>query len=168
MNRHSSPYDCRGGSEARPYENHRPERQFGDFTCSNCGGYVSARAELSGVQNRNHCPYCLASRHVDLWQAGDRLSACKALMHPLGLTIKQVNKKYAAAQAGELMLIHHCEGCGKLSLNRIAADDDVQTMLEVFRASLKPQVQELIASQQVIPLNGADLQLVRKRLLGWN
>lgn len=34
------------------------------------------------------------------------------------------------------MLVHACTGCGSVSINRIAADDDPKTILEVFRNSL--------------------------------
>ena len=153
------------------HQNPRYEREFGDFRCASCGRFVSAHPGLSGVHNRNHCPYCLASRHVDLQRPGDRLSACKGIMQPLGLTLKRVHKKYAVPDAGELMLIHRCSDCGKLSLNRIAADDDSQALLGVFETSLDHRTRALIASQQaaeqrITPLSRADQTLVRKRLLG--
>lgn len=108
---------------------------FGDFQCAHCGYIVSSAHWLSGVNNRNHCPYCLWSRHLDLYAAGDRLSACKAPMQPLALTTKRSRNKYSHGR-GELMLVHLCTDCGNLSINRIAADDDVDTLLEVFDASL--------------------------------
>ena len=37
--------------------------------CLHCGTYISAEAVLSGVRNRNHCPHCLSSRHLDLFEA---------------------------------------------------------------------------------------------------
>jgi DNA-directed RNA polymerase subunit RPC12/RpoP len=106
-----------------------------DFRCLHCSNHVSAMAELSGVRNRNHCPACLWSRHLDLYAAGDRLSACKAPMRPIGLTMKPGHNKYARA-GGELMLVHSCEDCGRLSINRIAADDDAQTLAGIFTISL--------------------------------
>ena len=33
------------------------------------------------------------------------------------------------------MLVHRCMECGKLSINRIAADDDAETMLEIYQHS---------------------------------
>ena len=84
-----------------------------DFTCVHCGNYVSAGQMLAGVQNRNHCPYCLWSRHLDLFKAGDRMAACKAPMQPIGLTLKAGHKKYASATGGEMMLVHICSGCKK-------------------------------------------------------
>src|SRR5512141_10251 len=107
---------------------------FGDFVCMNCHNFVSAEAALSGVQNRNHCPYCLSSRHLDLFEAGDRLSACKARMQPVALTLKRSARKYARPGDGELMLVHVCEDCHKVSINRIAADDDNETLLGIFQA----------------------------------
>jgi hypothetical protein len=111
-------------------------RHFGDFACRHCHAEVSADAARSGVNHRNHCPYCLWSRHVDLHESGDRLNACKGLMQPVGLTFKQVRKKYASGQPGELMLVHQCTACGALSINRVAADDAVPLLWEVFEASL--------------------------------
>jgi hypothetical protein len=88
---------------------------------------VVADPFFSGVQHRNHCPYCLWSRHLDHEKAGDRLSACKAGMRPIGLTYKRTRKKYGD-QRGEMMLVHLCLDCGKVSLNRVAADDDSEML----------------------------------------
>lgn len=107
---------------------------FGDFRCAHCQNIVSSAHLCSGVHNRNHCPYCLWSRHLDLYTAGDRLSACKAPMQPVALTTKRSRNKYGHGR-GELMLIHLCTDCGDVSINRIAADDDAQALLEVFNAS---------------------------------
>jgi len=106
-----------------------------DFSCAHCHNLVSSAHLLSGVNNRNHCPYCLWSRHLDLYSAGDRLSACKAPMQPVALTAKRSWNKYGHGR-GELMLVHLCTDCGNVSINRIAADDDAQTLLEVFIISL--------------------------------
>jgi len=108
---------------------------FGDFHCAHCKAPVSSARVFSGVHNRNHCPYCLWSRHLDLHEAGDRLSACKAPMQPIALTTKPSRNKYGS-RVGELMLVHHCKGCENISINRIAADDDADMILDVFKASL--------------------------------
>jgi len=108
---------------------------FGDFLCGHCGNIVSASHTFSGVNNRNHCPYCLWSCHLDLFAAGDRLSACKGRMKPAGLTMKKSRNKYRLDARGELMLIHECIECGVLSINRIAADDDPESIVEVFHES---------------------------------
>ena len=137
------------------------------FTCRHCGALVQANPLLSGVQHRNHCPYCLWSLHVDLFEAGDRLCACRGGMRPIGLTLKASRNKYAAEQ-GELMLVHQCELCGDLSINRIAADDDDTLILEIYRQSLAyPGLENLALSEQRILLLGeSDEDLVYKRLFG--
>jgi hypothetical protein len=106
------------------------------FRCQHCGAYVHTLPMIAGVNNRNHCPYCLWSRHVDYLKPGDRMSACKAIMKPIGLTMKQGRDKYMANKTGELMLIHRCSDCSKLSINRIAADDQVEMVAGVYQSSL--------------------------------
>lgn len=98
------------------------------YRCLQCGNLVSTNRLLAGVNNRNHCPCCLWSRHLDLHNAGDRLSACRSMMKPVGLT----RKASAGSNSGELMIVHRCTGCGKLSLNRIAADDLPSVLLELL------------------------------------
>lgn len=106
------------------------------FQCRHCLAYVYTHPIVSGVQNRNHCPYCLWSRHVDHTRVGDRMSACKAIMQPIGLTVKRRQNKYGGhVLYGELMLIHRCNDCGKVSINRLAADDQVERIMELFQES---------------------------------
>ncbi|MBN1149566.1 MAG: RNHCP domain-containing protein [Anaerolineales bacterium] len=138
------------------------------FRCGVCGNYVNAEAFVSGVQNRNHCPCCLWSKHVDLYTAGDRLAACKGRMQPVGLSLKKTRNKYSV-DSGELMLIHQCAACGRLSINRIAADDLAEALFEVFSASLAmlPQLAARLAEEGIQALGAGDEQLVRARLFGW-
>lgn len=142
---------------------------FGDFQCGHCNNHVSANMAFSGVIHRNHCPFCLHSKHVDLHAAGDRLSACKSLMKPVGLTLKNSNKKYQNARQGELMLIHCCSECGKLSINRIAADDFIEHIYEIFFASftLDSQVHTRLNQEGIRLLQQSDEPIVRARLFGW-
>ena len=143
----------------------RGGRQDG-FKCLHCKREVPADNFLSHVQNRNHCPWCLWSRHLDLHAAGDRLCACKGAMRPAALTLKRQHKKYVRLGSGELMLVHLCEECGKVSINRIAADDRTDLLLEVFQASLRlaPEVRGFLEGGEVRILNGADRTLVLSRL----
>jgi hypothetical protein len=138
-----------------------------DFRCSHCGNYVSALQVVCGVHNRNHCPYCLWSRHLDLYTAGDRLSACKAPMRPLGLTMKPGRNKYAPG-GGEMMLVHACVDCGRLSINRIAADDDAQALLETFAVSstLPSRTRELLLTSGIRLLDDMDAWIVQRQMLG--
>ncbi|HVN55689.1 MAG TPA: RNHCP domain-containing protein [Anaerolineaceae bacterium] len=138
------------------------------FTCKHCGVFVSCALELASVHNRNHCPYCLWSRHIDLYEPGDRLSACKAPMRPVGLTMKKTRKKYARCAPGELMLIHLCAGCAALSVNRLAADDDPQALVEIFERSLHTEaaLYELLCHSAIELLGAQDQSLVIGQLFG--
>ena len=53
------------------------------FKCGRCRAFVGPA--VSGGRHRNHCPYCLTSRHVDLRRPGDRASPCRALMPAIGV-----------------------------------------------------------------------------------
>ena len=141
--------------------------QENQFLCRHCRKFVFTGGEFSGVRSRNHCPFCLHSRHLDLVEAGDRLSACKGVMKPVGLTRKQTHKKYNP-QGGELMLIHMCQDCGKLSINRIARDDDAHLIYEYFQKSflLTAEMKHLIYSQQIALLGEAEADFVIRRLFG--
>jgi hypothetical protein len=151
-----------GKTHQRAFESEH-DRRFGDFECRHCRRIVSADARLSGVNHRNHCPYCLWSRHVDLHQPGDRLSACKGGMRPIGLAFKQQHKRYLSAQRGELMLVHRCVACGAVSLNRGAADDNPALLWDVFAASLA-EPPDLPAG--VTLAAGADAACLQSRLFG--
>jgi len=149
----------------KTYQDHR-ER---GFTCIQCSSPVSADREISGVNNRNHCPCCLYSRHVDEYKAGDRKSDCLSRMQPIGLTLKQTHKRYGNALQGELMLIHRCKGCGKISINRIAADDDAARIYELFETSThhEDQWKSDLENRGIHVLGQADLTAVYSRLFGW-
>jgi hypothetical protein len=151
---------CRYGQSGSRYADN-------GFPCAHCHAWVGAEFRLSGVQNRNHCPYCLWSRHLDLKVAGDRLSACKAPMKPIGLTVKATCKRYGSGQ-GELMLIHLCMECETLSINRIAADDDLKTVLGVFEDAFQmdPSIRSRLEAAGILALTSADGELVRARLFG--
>jgi len=145
-----------------------PAASFGDFRCAHCRNLVSTAHLISGVNNRNHCPYCLWSCHLDLFVAGDRLSACKGQMKPIGLTMKKSRNKYRLESGGELMLIHECSECGSLSINRIAADDDPKSILEVFHdSSLSSyQLQTRCEQNEIALLNSDASEMVLTQLYG--
>lgn len=90
------------------------------FKCGHCKQFIGA--PISGGRQRNHCPNCLYSRHVDGKMPGDRRATCHALMRPVGLHTRR---------NGEEVLIHECLGCGKRDPNRIAADDNPVLLLEI-------------------------------------
>lgn len=141
-----------------------------DFTCKHCGRFVTSLSAISGVVHRNHCPFCLHSRHVDLFGAGDRLCACKSLMSPVGLTLKQSRDKYAPQRGGELMLVHRCMHCGELAINRIAADDDPAMILAILEETDRDleEIQKKCRAQGIRMLKSTDLHLATTRLFGEN
>lgn len=135
-----------------------------NFTCCNCGRSASF-LKLIGTKHRNHCPFCLWSKHVDLEESGDRKAKCKGKMKPIGLTFKREGKdKYGLPRQGELMLIHECLNCGKVSINRIAGDDDGKTILKIFEESQKMSVKKRkqLENNKIKLLSGED----RKNILG--
>jgi hypothetical protein len=137
------------------------------FKCCRCKAWVESDPEICGVKHRNHCPYCLVSRHVDELKAGDRRSECRATMRPIGLTLKRSHNKYVIDD-GELMLIHQCLGCGNLSINRIAADDNAEMLLAIFDRSgeIDARLLEMIDDQGIRLLGMGDLNIVLSRLFG--
>ena len=89
-------------------------------------------------------------------------------MEPIGLTTKRGRNKYANERDGELMLIHRCSGCGAIVINRIAADDRDDLLLDIFELSCRPSAAlqaELIAQGITLLLN-KDRGLVQQRLFG--
>jgi hypothetical protein len=138
-----------------------------DFRCTHCGYYITATRMMCGVNHRNHCPYCLWSRHLDLFVAGDRLSACKASMRPIGLTMKPTRNK-SVLGGGELMLVHICEDCGQVSINRIAADDDAQSLMEVFIDSFTLPIRTLERLQEngISLLDRGNAEIIQRQLMG--
>lgn len=90
------------------------------FRCVHCKLLVGTTP--SGGRHRNHCPYCLYSRHVDERTPGDRASACGASMAPVA---------YFLRPKGEQVLVHRCLGCGFERYCRIAADDS-EAVLEAL------------------------------------
>ena len=156
----------------RDYERMRrkPEQNKEGFKCNHCSGWVTT-SEFIGTQHRNHCPSCLWSKHVDLEKAGDRKASCGAGMEPVGLTFKQEGiDKYGKPRRGELILIHHCtnEDCGKISINRIAGDDNPESILRVFEGSqtIDDNLRKEIAEADVRLLTESDKKEIKTQLFG--
>ena len=95
------------------------ENSSGSFHCMKCNALVAA--PQGGTGQRNHCPLCLWSLHVD-FQNGDRRSACRSGMEPIAV---------CAREKGEWSVIHRCTKCGALRLNRIAGDDNEVLLLSL-------------------------------------
>ncbi|MFH1354187.1 MAG: RNHCP domain-containing protein [bacterium] len=85
------------------------------FVCERCGKKV---VPASGTF-RNHCPFCLTSKHVDKYLPGDRLSICGGLMPVI---------RYEGTDPDKLELIQQCKKCGRVRRNRTAPDDNKQLL----------------------------------------
>ncbi len=105
-------------AKARHKDNPREKRQTRRneapewFNCVHCGNPIVP--EAYGTQHRNHCPWCLWSKHVDE-EPGDRASECRGAMEPVAVW---------ARPSGDWAVIHRCRSCGILHSNRIAGDDN--------------------------------------------
>lgn len=87
-----------------------------EFICEHCGNKVE-KLEYSA---RDHCPYCLYSKHVDI-NPGDRLNPCKGLLKPID--IEKFKNTYK--------IIYKCEKCSELHKNIIASDDDINEIIKI-------------------------------------
>ena len=82
------------------------------FRCLHCGREVPPLATGS---YRNHCPFCLWSRHVDE-APGDRREDCGGMMAPEALE-RSGKKGY--------VIVHRCAACGAVRRNSAALRDAV-------------------------------------------
>lgn len=87
-----------------------------EFICENCNKKVSKLNYTA----RDHCPYCLYSKHVDI-NPGDRKNSCQGLLKPIGI------EKYK----NTYKIIYKCLKCNQLHKNIIANDDDFDKIIEI-------------------------------------
>ena len=88
-----------------------------EFICENCGKKVSKL----GYSCRNHCPYCLHSKHVDK-NPGDRQEECHGVLEPIGLEIDS-KKGY--------VIVFKCKKCGAIRKNKAAKDDNMELIIQL-------------------------------------
>ena len=88
-----------------------------EFICENCGKKVSKL----GYTSRDHCPYCLYSKHVDK-MPGDREETCHGLLKPIQVELDS-KKGY--------VIIYKCEKCGTIKKNKAAEDDDKDLLIKL-------------------------------------
>ncbi len=90
-----------------------------EFICDNCKRKVLPL----GYTARDHCNFCLYSKHVDI-NPGDRLNECKGLLKPI--SIEKYKNTYK--------IIYKCEKCNKLHKNIMANDDNYDLIIELSKA----------------------------------
>ena len=92
-----------------------------EFICEYCNKLVSKL----NYSSRDHCPFCLHSKHVDI-NPGDRANSCKGLLIPTG--IEKFKDTYK--------ILYKCNKCHKEHKNIMAKDDDFN---EIIKLSTKKE-----------------------------
>ena len=86
------------------------------FICENC----NKKVEPLEYSARDHCPYCLYSKHVDI-NPGDRQNQCQGLLKPIDIEkFKQTYK-----------IIYECERCNTIHKNIMANDDNYDLIMHI-------------------------------------
>ena len=89
-----------------------------NFICENCKKEVLKL----GYTARDHCPYCLYSKHVDI-NPGDRSNTCLGLLKPISI------EKFKDT----FKIIYKCEKCNKMHKNIMAIDDNYDLIIELSK-----------------------------------
>ena len=87
-----------------------------EFVCENCGKKVNKLIYSS----RDHCPFCLYSKHVDI-NPGDRSNTCLGLLKPISI------EKYKDTYK----IVYKCLKCGEIHKNIIAKDDNYDEIIKL-------------------------------------
>ncbi len=87
-----------------------------EFICEHCGNKVMPLKYSA----RDHCPYCLYSKHLDIFP-GDRLNKCMGLLEPVG--IEKFRDTYK--------IVYKCLSCGDNHKNIMADDDDMDLIIKI-------------------------------------
>lgn len=145
--------------------------KLSSFKCSHCHALIPINEEM-GTKHRNHCSFCLWSKHVDAKKPGDRASDCGGGMKPIGITLKRegIDKFTGTPKQGDVMLVHECTQCGKHSINRIAADDSNQSIMQVLEQSehLPEELRRQLESEGIALTKPEDKSTIEVRLYGKN
>lgn len=88
------------------------------FVCENCGKTI----EPLVYSARDHCPYCLFSKHVDILP-GDRANKCHGLLEPI--KIEKFKNTYK--------IVYKCQKCHQTHKNIMANDDDMDIIIELSK-----------------------------------
>ena len=89
-----------------------------EFICENCGEKVNPL----GYTARDHCPYCLCSKHLDI-MPGDRQNKCHGILKPIG--IEKFKDTYK--------ILYKCEKCHQDHKNIMAMDDDMSEIIKISK-----------------------------------
>ncbi len=89
-----------------------------EFICENCQKKVFPL----GYTARDHCPYCLYSKHVDI-MPGDRQNPCQGSLKPIG--IEKFKDTYK--------ILYKCTSCNQIHKNIMAKDDNMDLIIELSK-----------------------------------
>ena len=87
-----------------------------EFICEKC----HKKVEKLIYSSRDHCPYCLYSKHVDI-NPGDRKNDCHGLLKPVGIEKHKDTYK----------ILYTCLKCKEKHKNIMARDDDMNKIIEI-------------------------------------
>lgn len=85
-----------------------------EFICENC----NQKVKKLNYTARDHCQYCLYSKHVDILP-GDRKNTCKGLLKPIGI------EKFKDS----FKIIYQCQKCKEIHKNIMAKDDNMDLII---------------------------------------
>lgn len=86
------------------------------FKCENCDKEVCEATKTA----RDHCNYCLYSKHVDI-NPGDRNNKCEGMLVPIG--IEKFKNTYK--------IIYKCQKCNQIHKNIVADDDNMELIIKL-------------------------------------
>jgi len=86
------------------------------FICENCNKHVEKLVYTS----RDHCPFCLYSKHVDIYP-GDRTNNCQGMLKPIGI------EKFKDT----FKIVYKCEKCNEIHKNIMANDDNMDLIIKL-------------------------------------
>lgn len=155
------------GRHSHKYKNKPWQITDGDFRCRHCKQMVLVTSVM-GTMHRNHCNYCLWSLHVDT-KPGNRQCVCHGQMKPIGLTTKNCGfDKYGRPKGDDIMIIHMCQSCDHININRIAADDSDHVLYSIFRETefLSNEILDELSRQNIDLLESSDEEKLRTALYG--
>ncbi|TGK86785.1 RNHCP domain-containing protein [Leptospira noumeaensis] len=113
-------------SEKPKTKSHRFRSDVDEFRCVECKQMVFPPG--FGTDQRNHCPNCLTSLHLDN-SPGDRAAICGSKMEAISIWVRK----------GEWVILHRCKGCGVIHANRIGPDDNEALLVSLAaQAMAKP------------------------------
>lgn len=90
-----------------------------NFICEYCGKEVTKLKYTA----RDHCPYCLYSKHVDI-NPGDRKNECCGLLEPIDV------EKFK----NTFKIIYKCSKCHTYHKNIMAEDDNFEVLLNIMKS----------------------------------